>query len=265
MKVLAIALNTFSGLVRNRLVVLFLAIFLGILLLGLSPLMAMKQAAQLAAPMESQVPALVSALMSLVSGCGSLLAAWVAAQAVAEEMKSGTILAVLARPVRRWEFLLGQYCGVLILMALYVLFMFGFSDLLAWVGGEQIQATAWVLLVYPFVRYAIYAALTMFLVTRMHAMAAFATVSVTAFLASALQPGQHALSFLPDPLVKVLYVLLPSTHLLSEGRFFTITQASLEKVTWDVHAIALSYGLDYALVWFLLAVWSFQRRSLLRG
>jgi hypothetical protein len=52
--------------------------------------------------------------------------------------------------------------------------------------------------------------------------------------------------------------------LLSESRFLTITQTSLEKITWDVHAITLSYGLDYALVCFLLAVWSFRRRSLSR-
>ena len=31
-------------------------------------------------------------------------AAWASAEAVAGEMRSGTILAVLARPVRRWEF-----------------------------------------------------------------------------------------------------------------------------------------------------------------
>jgi ABC-type transport system involved in multi-copper enzyme maturation permease subunit len=264
MRVVAIALNTFGGLLRNRLLFLFLAIFLCVLLLGLSPLMMMKRAAQTATLMESQVPGLVGGLMSLISGCGSLLAAWLAAQAVADEMNSGTILAVLARPVRRWEFLLGKYCGVLMLMALYVLFMFGFSYLLTWIGGQQIQATPWVLLVYPLLRYAIYGALAMFLVTRMHPVMAFAIVFVTAFLSSALQPGQHSLSFLPDSLRNIAYALLPSTYLLSESRFFTITQESLQKVTWDVQAITLAYGVDYALVWFLLAVWSFQRRSLLR-
>jgi ABC-type transport system involved in multi-copper enzyme maturation permease subunit len=265
MRVPVIALNTLAGLLRNKLLILFLAIFLCALLLALSPLMIMKRTAQTATLMESQVPGLVGGLMSLISGCGSLLAAWLAAQAVADEMKSGTILAVLARPVRRWEFLLGKYFGILMLMALYVLFMFGFSYLLAWVGGERIQTTPWVLLVYPLLRYAIYGALAMFLVTRMHPVTAFAIVLVTAFLASALQPGRHSLSFLPDPLTRIAYALLPSTYLLSESRFLTITQASLQKVTWDVHAITLGYGLDYALVWFLLAVWSFQRLSLLRA
>ena len=51
----------------------------------------------------------VSAIMSLVSGFGSLLAAWAAADAVALEVRSGTMLAVLARPVRRWEYPLVRY------------------------------------------------------------------------------------------------------------------------------------------------------------
>ena len=265
MRVLMIALNTLAGFLRNKLVILFLALFLCALLLALSPLMIMKRAPQTAALMELQVLGLVAGLISLLSGCGSLLAAWLAAQAVADELKSGTILAVLARPVRRWEFLLGKYFGTLMLMGFYVLLMFGFSYLLAWIGGERIQATPWVLLVYPLLRYAIYGALAMFLATRMHAVMAFAIVFLMAYLASALQPGQHALFFLSGPLRQIAYALLPSTYLLSESRFLTITQSSLQKVTWDVHAVTLGYGLDYALIWFLLAVWSFQRRSLLRA
>jgi ABC-type transport system involved in multi-copper enzyme maturation permease subunit len=265
MKVRAIALNTFAGFLRNKLIILFCAIFLCILLLFLTPLMMMKtQAAQSAAQLQSTVITLVGALMSMISGFGSLLAAWSAADTVADEMKSGTILAVMARPVRRWQFLLGKYLGVQLLMAVYVLFMFGFSYLLAWIGGERIQTTPWVLIVYPLVRYAIYSAISMFLVTMMHPVFAFGIVMVTSILAFQVQPGSRPVPFLPGPLKSIVYTLLPSTELLSESRFLTITEASLHKITWDVHAITLSYGLDYALVCFLLAVWSFRRRSLLR-
>lgn len=265
MKVRAIALNTFAGFLRNKLIVLFLAVFVGILLLFLTPLLAMKaMSGPAAAQMESPVLTLVGALMTMISGFGSLLAAWSAADTVADEMKSGTILAVMARPVRRWEFLLGKYLGVQLLMAVYVLFMFGFSYLLTWIGGERIQTTPWVLIAYPLVRYAIYSAISMFLVTMMHPVMAFGLVLVTSILTFMVSPGARPPAFLPGPLRAIVYTLLPSTELLSESRFLTITQTSLEKITWDVHAITLSYGLDYALVCFLLAVWSFQRRSLSR-
>jgi hypothetical protein len=42
-------------------------------------------------------------------------------------------------------------------------------------------------------------------------------------------------------------------------------QVCLLNTPWETHAIALAYGLDYALVCFLLAVWSFQRRALVTG
>ena len=112
MKVRAFAWNTFNGLLRNKIIILFLR------RLGVC------DAADDDTPDDVQQwrrhPGagasawcwLISGIMTLVSGFGSLLAAWAAADAVASEMKTGTILAVMARPVRRWEFLLGKYLGV---------------------------------------------------------------------------------------------------------------------------------------------------------
>lgn len=265
MKIWAIALNTLRGLLRNKLIILFLAIFVCVLLLMMTPLIAMKAAlghGQSAAQVESMVLSFVGVIMSLVSGFGSLLAAWSAADAVAGEIRSGTILAVMARPVRRWEFLLGKFLGVQLLMVIYVVAMFGLSYLLAWIGGQRIHSALWVLLVYPLVRYAIYSAIAVLLVTVMHPVVAFGIVLVISVLAEIATPGGR--SFLPDWLRTGLYYVLPSTGLLSESRFLTITQAALKPVPWSEHATALAYGLDYALVLFLLAAWSFRHRSLSR-
>lgn len=264
MKIWAIAWNTLWGLLRNKIIILFSAIFICVLLLMLTPLMAMKAMAKMhsATQMESAVLTFVGMIMSLVSGFGSLLAAWAAADAVAGEIRSGTVLAVMARPLRRWEFLLGKFLGVELLMVIYVVVMFGFSYLLAWIGGERIHSAAWVLIVYPLVRYAIYSAIAVLLVTVMHPVVAFGIVLITSVLAQIAAPGGH--SFLPDWVRTGLYYALPSTGLLSESRFLTITQAALKPVPWSDHAIALGYGLDYALVLFLLAAWSFRHRSLSR-
>jgi hypothetical protein len=54
------------------------------------------------------------------------------------------------------------------------------------------------------------------------------------------------------------------TNLVSEERFMVITRASLKPFPWTNHLTALAYGLDYALVCFLLAIVIFQRRSLTR-
>ncbi len=89
-------------------------------------------------------------------------------------MRSGTILAIMARPVRRWEFLLGKYLGVQLLMLIYVAGMLALSYLLASIGGESIHSTPWVLIVYPLVRYAVYSAIAVLLVTVLHPVVTFA-------------------------------------------------------------------------------------------
>lgn len=254
MKIRAIAVSTFDTLIRNRVIILFFAIFLCVLLLFMVPLAGMKGVG------ESFALGLVSAIMSVLSGFGSLLAAWSAADAVAGEMKSGTILAVMARPVRRWEFLLGKYLGVQLLMLVYVAFMFAMSHLMAAIGGQTIHAAPWILIVYPMVRYAIYSALAMWLVTMMHPVVAFAIVLITPVVASLAGPG----SFVPAWIRMPIYAVLPSMDLLSESDYLGMTQANLKPIPWTNHTTALAYGLDYALVLFLFAVWSFRHRALTR-
>ncbi|MCU1237821.1 MAG: hypothetical protein JWP63_5788 [Candidatus Solibacter sp.] len=262
MKIRALAWNTFSSLLRNKLIILFCAVFLAIVLLMMTPLMMTRSMAASPTAATTMVLSLVSGIMSMLTGFGSMLAAWAAADAVAGEMKSGTILAVMARPVRRWEFLLGKYLGVQLLMLVYVLAMLGMSYLLAWIGSERIQSTTWVLVVYPMVRYSIYSAISMLLVTMMHPVFAFVGVMIASVLANMVSPAART-SF-PEWLRKGLWLVLPSADLLSESKFLTITQASLKSMAWTDHLVALGYGLDYAVVFFLLAVWSFRYRALVR-
>ncbi|MBZ5583101.1 MAG: ABC transporter permease [Acidobacteriia bacterium] len=148
MRIRAIAANTFAGLLRNKLIVFFFAGFVCIVLLMMTPLLMLKSmAASAPETLQSSTYPMIGAVMGMVSGFGSLLAAWAAADSVWGEMKSGTILAVMARPVRRWEFLLGKYLGVQLLMAVYIVLMFGLSYALAWLGGGRIQSAApWALI-----------------------------------------------------------------------------------------------------------------------
>jgi ABC-type transport system involved in multi-copper enzyme maturation permease subunit len=264
-RVRVLAWITFLSLLRNKVIVLIFGVFLCIVLLVSTPLLTFKSmAGENQAQAQGMIVNLLSVITAMVSGFGSLLAAWSAADAVAAEMKTGTILAVLARPVRRWEFLLAKYCGVLLLMAVYVIFMFAVDNILARIAGERIVTGPWVLLVYPMVRYAIYAALAMWLVTAMHPVFAFVVVMFTGLAANLVSPASVGAMFLPQWLRTGLFYVLPSLSLLSEERFLAITASALTHTPWQDHAIALAHGLDYALVALLLAAFGFRRRSLTR-
>jgi ABC-type transport system involved in multi-copper enzyme maturation permease subunit len=258
-----IALSTFGSFLRNKVILLFGSLFVCIVLLMMTPLLAYKAmtTAENAQQMQGFVLNEVTIVISLVSGFGSLLAAWAAADSVAAEMKSGTILAVMARPLRRWEFLAGKYLGVLMLMAIYVVAMLGVTFLLAWLGGQSFHTPVWTLLVYPLVRYALWAAIAMLLVTLVHPIVAMGVVVIVMTL---IQVFSSTARHIPAWLQKPVHLVLPITSLLSEDRFMEITRASLKPFPWTNHLTALAYGLDYALVCFLLAVFIFQRRSLSR-
>jgi ABC-type transport system involved in multi-copper enzyme maturation permease subunit len=263
MKIRTIALSTFGSFLRNKVILLFGSLFACIVLLMMSPLLAYKSmtTASNAQQMQGFILNEVSGVISMVSAFGSMLAAWAAADSVATEMKSGTILAVMARPLRRWEFLAGKYLGVLMLMAIYVCAMLGITFLLAWLGGQHFHTSIWTLLVYPMVRYAIWGALSMFLVTMIHPILVMGVVIIVATL---VQVFAAASTHIPLWLRTPIHLILPLTSVLSEERFMVITKASLRPFLWSNHFTALAYGLDYALVCFLLAGFVFQRRSLVR-
>jgi ABC-type transport system involved in multi-copper enzyme maturation permease subunit len=262
-KIRTIALSTFGSFLRNKVILLFGSLFACVVLLMMTPLLGFKAmtTASNAQQMQGFILNEVAVVVSMVSAFGSLLAAWAAADSVATEMKSGTILAVMARPLRRWEFLAGKYLGVMMLMSVYVVAMLGVTFLLAWLGGQSFHVSFWTLLAYPMVRYAIWAAIAMFLVTMLHPILVMGLVIV---LATLIQIFGSTASHMPNWLRLPVHLVLPLTNLISEQRFLTITRASLRPFPWTNHLTALVYGLDYALVCFLLAVFVFQRRSLSR-
>ena len=262
-----IAFNTFGTFLRDKILIVVAILFTCGLLLMLTPLLAAKAMASMGNPAQAQsmVLEIVSVILIFTSGFGSLLAAWTAADSVATEMKSGTILAVMARPVKRWQFLLGKFLGVMLLMCAYVGMMLVLSYLLALIGGQKIHSAPWVMLLYPLVRYSIYAALAMMLVTWMHPVVAWGITTAIAVVVMIVEPSGRAVNNVAWRWIKnVLYVVLPSSGLLSEDRFLTIKEATIKRTGWLDHVTTLSYGLDYALVLLLIAMWSFHSKSLRR-
>ena len=107
----AIAGNTFAEAVRQPVYLLTLfAAMLMVVLLGTVPLFAMMPREEMALTAELSV--------STITLAGLVLAIFTASGVVHDEIERKTILVVLARGVRRWQFLVGKYLGVLAAVAL---------------------------------------------------------------------------------------------------------------------------------------------------
>ena len=66
---------------------------------------------------------LISGGLSAITAFGILLAIFVAAFLIPQELESRTVYAILAKPVRRFEFVLGKYVGALIILAVITVVM----------------------------------------------------------------------------------------------------------------------------------------------
>src|SRR5258708_8132079 len=103
-----VALNTFREAVRDR--VLYNLVFFALLMMAAAVLVG-----QFSIGIESIV--VVSLGLIAISVIGLLIAIFIGVGLVYKEMDKRTFYAVLAKPVRRWEFLLGKFGGLVLTLA----------------------------------------------------------------------------------------------------------------------------------------------------
>src|SRR3954464_13827839 len=115
-RVAAIAFNTFREAVRDR--VLYNLVIFAILMVGAALLFG-----QISVGIHLIV--LVNLGLSAISIFGVVIAIFIGIGLVSKEIDKRTLYTVLARPVRRWEFILGKFLGLVGTLIVNTLFMAG--------------------------------------------------------------------------------------------------------------------------------------------
>jgi len=103
-----VALNTFREALRDR--VLYNLVFFALLMM-----VAAIAVGQISIGIEETV--IVSLGLSAISVIGLLISIFIGVALVSKEMDKRTLYALLAKPVRRWEFLLGKFGGLVLTLA----------------------------------------------------------------------------------------------------------------------------------------------------
>src|SRR5215471_18593621 len=104
-----VAANTFREAVRDR--VLYNLVFFALLMMGAAILVG-----QISIGIERDV--IISLGLSAISVVGIFIAVFLGVALVSKEMDKRTLYALLAKPVHRWEFLLGKFCGLVMTLAI---------------------------------------------------------------------------------------------------------------------------------------------------
>lgn len=205
-----VAVNTFREAVRDR--VLYNLVFFGLLMIGAAILMG-----QISIGIQRLV--IVNLGLSAISIIGLVMAVFIGVGLVYKEMEKRTLYTLLARPVKRWQFLVGKYGGLLLTLLVNTSFMtLGLAIALYWVGRPFVRSDVTVLVAVYFIllELALVTALALFfscfsspMLSTLFTLAIYVT---GVFAADIRDFGRLTHSPLIEGLTRVLYYLVPNFH-----------------------------------------------------
>ncbi len=138
-----VAINTFREAVRDR--VLYNLVFFALLMIGAAILVG-----QISIGIERLV--IVNLGLSAISIFGLVMAIFIGVGLVYKEMEKRTLYSLLAKPIRRWEFLVGKYAGLVLTLAINTAFMtLGLAAALFYVGRPFVRSDASILIAVYFI------------------------------------------------------------------------------------------------------------------
>jgi Cu-processing system permease protein len=136
--VLIVGRNTFREAVRDR--VLYNLVFFALLMIASAMLIG-----QISMGIETVV--MISLGLSAISLIGLLIAVFTGVGLVSKEIDKRTLHAVLAKPLRRWEFLLGKFAGLVVTLAVNTAAMAAGLFLTLWLVKHSVTPSDLVVLV----------------------------------------------------------------------------------------------------------------------
>jgi len=138
-----VAVNTFREAVRDR--VLYNLVFFALLMMGAAILVG-----QVSIGINRLV--IVNLGLSAISVIGLVMAVFIGVGLIHKEIEKRTLYSLLARPVRRWEFLVGKYGGLLLTLVVNTSFMtVGLAAALYYVGRPFVRSDVTVLVAIYFI------------------------------------------------------------------------------------------------------------------
>src|SRR6202167_4632360 len=138
-----VAINTFREAVRDR--VLYNLVLFALLMIGAAILVG-----EISIGIERLV--IINLGLSAISLFGLLIAIFIGVGLVYKEIEKRTLYSLLSKPIRRWEFLVGKYAGLLLTLGVNTLMMtLGLAAALFYVGRPFLRSDATVLVAVYFI------------------------------------------------------------------------------------------------------------------
>jgi ABC-type transport system involved in multi-copper enzyme maturation permease subunit len=223
-----VASNTFREAVRDR--VLYNLLFFALLMISAAILVG-----QISMGIEQSV--IVSLGLTAISVIGIFIAVFIGVGLVSKEMEKRTLYALLAKPVQRWEFLLGKYGGLVMTLALNTAAMAVGLYLALWMVKHPLEKSDGYVLVY----------LILLKLALIVALAMLFSCFTTPFLAILFTVAMYIVGVFAEDLRTMQAIdLAPSTMKLLRGVSYLLPNFENFNV---MGAVAHGRGVPAALVW----------------
>jgi len=251
-----VAVNTFREAVRDR--VLYNLIFFALMMIGAAIFVG-----EISIGIERLV--IVNLGLSAISLIGLVMAIFIGVGLVYKEMEKRTLYSLLAKPVRRWEFLVGKYGGLLLTLLVNTSLMtLGLFAALLYVSGRFQRSDVSILVAVYFIllELALVTALALFFSCFSSPMLSTLFtlgIYITGVFSQDIRDfGEVTKNAQLGAVTRVLYYLLPNFH-----NFNSIAAASHgDPVPLRLIAQNTLYALLYVTVVLLGAATVFSRRNL---
>ncbi|MGN6108288.1 MAG: ABC transporter permease [Kofleriaceae bacterium] len=255
----AIALNTFREAVRIR-------VLYGILVLVLGANLLTVVLGQMA-PTTDEARVARDVGLAGISLFGSLTAIFLGVFLLYTEVQRRTIHAIVCKPIERWEFVVGKYAGMALLLSVLVaVFSVAMIGMLTWQGFGATSAIAKAI-VLSWIEVLVVAAIAIFF-------SSFSTPFLSGIFALALwvigrvTPDIERATSAASPWIrgvaKVTLQLVPDLHLFAvSGRTIDDVHVTVhgEFVSWGYVAMASLHGLGWIAGLLVFAAVLFHRRD----
>jgi Cu-processing system permease protein len=136
-RIFAIAINTYREAVRDRVLYGVLAFAVAVLLFTL---------AIAALSLDQQERVVLDVGLASISLFSVAIAVFLGSSLLYKEIERKTLYVILPKPIRRWEFLVGKYAGIVLTAFVFIVIM---GSIQLWVATSQARAPASVLLPIP--------------------------------------------------------------------------------------------------------------------
>jgi ABC-type transport system involved in multi-copper enzyme maturation permease subunit len=251
-RIRAIAVNTFREAIRDK-------VLLTLLVFAVLVMASAKVIQPLALGEEAKVVQDLG-LAALTLFC-VLIAILIGGRLVYKEIEKRTVYIVLAKPVRRWEFIVGKYFGLLAVLAVSIAVMAVAFYVILLVTGVPLSAYPLVAMAMTMCELAILTAVAILFSTFVTPIASAVFTFGVYFVGHLTRDLRLLAAMSPSPLVQAVSQLLYFT--LPNLNNFNVRGEVVHNVLLDPGALSLSvlYALAYSATLLLVSVLIFSRRD----